>query len=375
MDHIEIVLPRMKRSRETHEILEDFSTLTFRDVVYTPEVRPPSPRPDDSARTSLAAEEPLAAVHSEDQSEDQPVDDEDAVEGPVEHFSPESFYAKFVARSPERCISELCAPQRSLQWLAARAHAITASSFGAAAGHNPYCSPKDLVIEKLWRTFVGNEYTQYGTFHEPDARETFLRLLNGPLRATLNDVWQRATGALAVAAPQFELFETGLIKSAHQPWMAVSPDGLVRLPGPNGTAPVWALVEYKCPARLRDSEAHPYKKDRANVPKYYMDQMQGIMGLLNKYPELLDQAAASQGLPSVGGPSTVGPQVAFFVVWQPHQIHVTRVPFDFLYFKGTLEPALERWFFDLYLPYATLKANGELVDGTLTAARPIVLDS
>jgi hypothetical protein len=353
MDNIEIVVPRIKRARIEFEILEDFCTQTFQGVVYTPECRP-----TPSEAKSEQHEDGQQDDEDEDGHEDQDHDDGQ----PAEHFSPDLFYERFVSRSPSQCMKELQAPQRSVEWLAARAHAITASSFGAAAGHNAYCSPKDLVIEKLWRTFIGNEYTQYGTFHEPDARNTFFNLLSGPLKPTLLD--------LCPNQESFDLFETGLLKASEQPWMAVSPDGLIRMNGPKG--PTWALVEYKCPARLRDSEAHPYKKDRYNVPPYYMDQMQGIMGLLNKYPELLDHAAAAAGLDREG-PTRIGPQVAFFVVWQPHQIHVTRVPFDSLYWSGSLEPALERWFFDLYLPYATLKANGELVENSLTASRPIII--
>ena len=311
------------------------------------------------------------------------------------------FYERFVKRTPEACLAELMAPQRSLAWLAARKHAITASNFGAASGNNKYESPAQLVISKLWNTFQGNEATRYGTFHEPDARASLEAALAGPLRPTLVDQYIKAikrragsaggsaagsAGAKTPEAPlvdaelQYSLFETGLLKHSEQPWMAVSPDGILRLTTEShaaaGVAPVWLLVEYKCPARLRDSEDHPYKKEPYNVPSYYMDQMQGIMGLFNKFPELQDTGFVSAGGPggAPAGPGSIdGPLSALFVVWQPQQFHVTLVPFQKDYYTGSLEPALSVWYFERYLPLATLQYNGQLVPGTDTASPPIGL--
>jgi hypothetical protein len=94
-----------------------------------------------------------------------------------------------------------------------------------------------------------------------------------------------------------------------------------------------------------------------------MDQIQGIMGLLNKFPDLLEYISCA--------PGQKPPAACFFVIWQPLQMHVTRVPFDNDYYSKTLEPALESWYFQRYLPLAVLKHNGNLIEGSDTAATSI----
>ena len=381
-----------KRRRESVTVLEDYQTDTFADSVYTPEfVCAAAGGSGGSVGTTGAAGG--GAEEDDDEEEEVPLAE------PAEALTATEFYDRFVRRTPEACIAELMAPQRSQAWLDARKHAITASNFGAASGNNKYEGPAELVISKLWSTFQGNEATRYGTFHEPDARASLEAALEGPLRPTLVDQYVKAItgrGRKAVAPEQvdaelqYSLFETGLLKHSAQPWMAVSPDGILRLTTDSdaaaGVPPVWLLVEYKCPARLRDAEDHPYKKDPHNVPPYYMDQMQGILGLFNKFPELQDtgfQAACSSGASSAcssgassagGGAASIdGPRSALFVVWQPHQFHVTLVPFQKEYYSKSLEPALEAWYFGRYLPLATLQYNGQLGPGTDTASPPIGL--
>lgn len=277
----------------------------------------------------------------------------DASESEDEDLTVDQFYKTYVKRTHEQCLVEFKAPQRSIAWLQARQHAITASSFGAASGNNKYSSPKACALDKLWSSFKGNAMTEYGTYHETDARDTFIGLLNTELKSTLEEIYGGPFDS-------FELHECGLLKHHEQPWMAVSPDGLLQLKGPRGS--LWTLVEYKCPARLRHSTGHPYCTSPSNVPVYYMDQIQGIMGLLNKYPDLLNYICA--------GPHEA-PKACFFVIWQPLQMHVTRVAYDEDYYTKSLEPALEKWFFERYLPLAALKQNGSLIDGTDTAASAI----
>jgi hypothetical protein len=286
-------------------------------------------------------------------------EDDEVTEGPVEVLDSHQFYSRFVARTRQECLDELEAPQRSLKWLEARKYAITASIFGSAAGNNKYSSPKALVLDKLWNSFKGNTFTQFGTFHEPDARASFEGLIQGELRKTLDLIHGSDNYS-------YELYETGLIKHHEQPWMAVSPDGILKLTSKERTT--YIVVEYKCPARLRDCEEHPYSKSPNNVPEYYMDQIQGIMGLFNKFPDLLGQEENLQEGPQLTGS---GPQWAFFVVWQKHQFHVTLVPYKKDYYNLELEPKLRNWFFELYLPFAVLKHNGLLIENTMTTA-PII---
>ena len=190
MDHIEIVT--RKRPHSVLQTLEPYQTEVFTNVVYTNE---------DGARAEKVAAEPAPV------GPDEPDDDGASSESSEqEAYTVDTFYARFVDRTPEQCLEEMKAPQRSSKWLLARAHVITASSFGAASGNNPYCSPSDLILEKLWRTFVGNEYTQYGTFHEPDARNSFVIQLDGPLQPTLQAMYAAATGMHCKGPVKYDLF-------------------------------------------------------------------------------------------------------------------------------------------------------------------------
>jgi len=351
MDDIEIVTPSFGK-RKLFDLMGPHETKTFSGpyVVYTSEneVR--------KEPKEIKAPEPVCVFDTGSVSEDEDLDTLPVIASLTCH----AFYKQFVSRSVAQCLAEFMAPQRSLAWISARKYSITASSFGAAVGHNPYESPDALVRSKLWNTFQGNEATAYGTFHEPDASESFRKLIEGPLWPTLESLVRASTQS---SIQSWTLHEVGLLKSATRPWMAVSPDGLLQLKTTSGVS-YWILVEYKCPAKLRDSDAHPYAKYKYCIPEYYMDQMQGIMGLLKECPKLLTYIDHEQT-------NFRGPEYAFFVVWQPRQVHVTLVPANWTYIENTLMPTLESWFFQKYLPMATLKHNGELVQGTLQAS-PII---
>jgi len=325
--------------------------------VYTPEISAQPNAPEMPNRAPPAV--PVKDDYEEHSDESDVDDDETPVA--VEPIQARQFYKTFVARTVSQCLQERSAPQRSIQWLAARSLCITASSFGAAVGNNPYETPKQLAISKVWSNFAGNEFTQYGTFHETDASESLKHVLNNEMLCTLQTMFQTSFGPSSTYE-RYELVEVGLLKHELQPWMAVSPDGLLFLHGSyhdsakvvqQGT--VCLLVEYKCPARLRHAKEHPYAKHAHNVPQYYMDQMQGIMGLLNKYPDLYRNETNQRK-------TTWAPNIAnaLFVVWQPFQLHVTNIPFEELYYTTKLEPALQSWYFTQFLPLAILKHNGVL---------------
>lgn len=360
MDLFEITTKKRTRDDDHERPMIEFETrVYYNEVVYTIETVKP------------AAEMADPAVSASESSDAESV--EEIIERPT--LSSEDFYNEFVVRTQEQCEAELLAPQRSLEWLEARRHCITASNFGAAVGHNKYATPNSVALDKLWSTFKGNSFTAYGTYHESDAQKSFVNIINGPLHSNLKILYKNGTGGLYKS---FQLFETGLLKHYKQPWMAVSPDGLLRLSGTSG--PMWILVEYKCPARLRDSSGHPYATSPNNVPEYYGDQMQGIMGLFNKFPDLLNGKGMNVVAESQVYDTTEAPTendayftvpMAFFVVWQPRQVHVTLVPYKHEYYTKSLEPALENWFFETYLPLAVLKHNGSLVPGTATTA-PVI---
>jgi len=342
MDNIVIVRPPLGKRKLDEDVFEAYETRTYTEpyLIVRPEV----------VKTDVADEAvtEMDLCESEDSNDDEPK---------IKYhpsLTPNEFYTQFVERTREQCIAEERAPQRSLAWLNARRHCITASSFGSAVGHNKYEKPDALVLSKLWTTFSGNEFTAYGTYHETDARDSFRNLVSGPLWPTLVRMYSEhwPGGHLK----QWDLLETGLLKSETCPWIGVSPDGLLMLRGTSGT--LVCLVEYKCPARLRDSHSHPYASYKYNVPEYYMDQMQGISGLLNDCPNIMPKEL-------IGSSHLKGPFVSFFVVWQPHQIHVTNIPVNLEYWHHELRPKLEEWYFQKYLPMAVLQHNGLLVKNTL----------
>ena len=269
-------------------------------------------------------------------------------------ISVDEFYKRFVFKTFDLCIEESKAPQRSKLWHDARRFCITASSFAAAVGNNKYCSPRDLLMEKLWASFKGSEATEYGTFHEMDAQNSLIAVLQSKPQL-LQDLYFKD-----FMCTSFKIQEVGLLKHYSQPWMAVSPDGILILEGTKG--PRYILIEYKCPANLRDSLNHPYSKSPFNVPEYYMDQIQGIMGLLNKFPDLLLGPCNL-----LLGPCKEDKNLDFclFVVWQSAQLHITRVPYKKKYYEDFLEPALKEWYFEQYLPMAVLKHNNKLKKNTL----------
>jgi putative phage-type endonuclease len=198
-------------------------------------------------------------------------------------IKPSEFYAQFVARTPEQCEEELKAPQKSEQWLQARKYSITASQFGSAVGTSPYQSPDALVIDKLWNTFTGNAATQWGNEHEHHAKETFCQWFSQHINVP------------------FRFIEENLMKFSDEPWMAVSPDGIVQYEMDGQLCE--DLVEFKCPAYYRNAVNHPYAKYTKQTPPHYMSQMQGIMGYLNAHGRHFKNAGLWCGNPTRPGSS------------------------------------------------------------------------
>lgn len=251
-----------------------------------------------------------------------------------------AFYERFVARTPQQCASELAAPQKSVAWLGARALSITASDFGAAVGHNSYSTPDDVLEKKLWDSFAGNDATAWGAHCEDLAAAAFL-------------AWAQTT----FAGSTVQLHHENLMKSSEAPWMAVSPDGFLERTDSTGQRSV-ELVEFKCPVRdsRMGAHAHPYAHCQGNVPPYYMDQVQGVAGYLNKH------AGGYRGCTLSG---------IWFVVWRPTRMWVTRVAIDKAYFEGSLLPSLQTFYFGRMLPAFAHKYNGRLRKGEIVPTQRI----
>jgi putative phage-type endonuclease len=281
-----------------------------------------SEQSDSDSESSQPSTENIESTHFESR--------EDRIQ-----MKPSEFYSTYVDRTIAQCQEELKAPQRSQEWLDARRFCITASQFGSAAGVSPYQSRETLLVDKLWNTFKGNAATDWGTFHECHAKETFC--------AWLKDF---------MGEKHFVFREENLMKFSAEPWMAVSPDGLVEYE--DGID----LVEFKCPAFLRNTADHPYSKWPNNVPPQYLAQIQGIMGYLNT-----NLKESSQRI-----------KRCWFVVWQPHQTWITLISYDQEYYSS-MHATIKDWYFKELLPAFTHQANGVLNFGDTKPSEPIVVES
>ena len=130
--------------------------------------------------------------------------------------------------------------QRTEAWFKEREGKLTASAFGQAAGIAPGSR------QQLWRrmmgleTFDGNEATEWGELHEPEAIAKY----------------SEETGS------SVEL--VGFYTHPEHSWLGCSPDFLVGTDG---------LGEVKCPFSQKIYES---------IPVYYMAQMQGQMEITNR---------------------------------------------------------------------------------------------
>jgi putative phage-type endonuclease len=131
--------------------------------------------------------------------------------------------------------------QRSEEWFEARKKRVTGSNVGAILGLDPYRDADDVMRSMVREAhgaeseFTGNVATQWGAFNEAGAQADFTM----------------ETG--------LQVVECGFFP--HLDWLGASPDGLI---GDD------AVIEIKCPFRLRDGGEH---KGIAEQPHYYA-QMQ-----------------------------------------------------------------------------------------------------
>jgi len=211
----------------------------------------------------------------------------------LEPLSSDLFLERYVKRTREQCKQECEYPQRSDGWHKARAFSITASQFGSAVGHNKYLSRPGLLRSKIHPHLhtVTSSYAEWGVQHEVHAEEAFRLFLES-----------RCDGL-------FSLDHPNLLKHEDAPWVACSPDAILRR---RDNGDVTELVEYKAPAFHRNKVGHPYDKEAYNIPRQYMDQIQGTMWLMRNYDVV------------TGGRSV---ERCWFVVWQPHALYVTHIPY------------------------------------------------
>jgi hypothetical protein len=263
--------------------------------------------------------------------------------------------------------------QGTAEWLKSREGRITASNFGAAAGLNPYMSPRALLKQLLWGGFRGCEATRWGQQHESTGKAAYLHhkreefgidsRTDHPDSTSVDGATPAAvvvdvttpnldgldgdgdgngdtarTGATARAdgddfVTRIEVEDTGLVINPERPWMGNSPDGIIHVTYQSGRTDR-GLLEIKCPFKKTF-----YTPDA--VPVYYYTQIQGTMGNL-------------------------GLSWCDFVVWTPTGTQITRVPFDDVFWTEKLLPKVSDFYFKLYVPLAIKKEQGLLPNGQVT---------
>lgn len=213
--------------------------------------------------------------------------------------------------------------QRTPEWHEARKGRMTGSICGAVVGHNFFKKPTEVLKDLLWNSFTGNEATKWGTDHE------------------------------AIAAVRYEnhtdyvVDYPGLVINRHKPWIAYSPDGVVKCApksdskGDSSGESERVLLEIKCPFK---------KKVYGRIPKYYFDQIQ--------YGAHLMQC----------------PVIDFFV-WTPTICKLERFAYEPGYCEEFLIPTVERFYFRRFLPLYLLQQRGLLAEGSIEVPKNVRVES
>lgn len=263
--------------------------------------------------------------------------------------------------------------QGTPEWLRSRHGRLTASNFGAAAGHQGKAKMKELLKHMVWPETAGltgfvRRLAQYGTDHEDIARSIY--------------VADRVSGANPrYADTNFRIFERGLLVSLTHGWLGASPDFVIeeavgsRLPPvsppanvhhlhdpyviehpeghfyylqsrpaeasppPDGTAIVQGCGEIKCPA-AKVKVFYSEKPEHATYgfPVFYFDQIQGAMAI-NSWPW------------------------CDVVIFTPERTQVTRFLRDEQYWSRELFPKLKTFYFQMFLPALGHRVAGRLAYG------------
>lgn len=313
----------------------------------------------------------------------------------ADEFSREAFVASLQVTAEQRAATAK-EPQKGLRWKLSRCGRLTASRFGAAAGHASSVMQRDVMMSMLWPEYhelkgMGKVAAQYGTDNEALAQKVYLA-----------DRQVQAERARPGSGRVLRLTETGLLVSEEHGWLGASPDFIIEefdgpherdglddtLPPTNPhhlRAPYFirtphgpealldqAAAVLSCSSPLNDGGVNPRKRTvvgcgeikcpftkrlysadakhaQYGFPRYYVDQIQGVMAL-NFWPW------------------------CDTVVFTPTITEVVRFYYDDHYWQHDLLPKLKHFYFDKFLPLLELRVKGVLRPGEITPpARPIHL--
>lgn len=202
--------------------------------------------------------------------------------------------------------------QRGDNWHNFRKSRLTASLFGAAAGHSPYDTTASLLKKMLYPVSFTNEAIRHGIRCESTAFEDAQLLFHREFTKQ---------GAKSVA-----LNEIGLVIDEERPYLGGSADGILTV--------IW---DYRGDIKIRQSniEIKCPRVFYTDTPHYYYDQFQGVAGILKM-------------------------KACEFIVWSKEKIQIKFYDFNQSYWKNELLPKLDEFYIDQFIPNAIFKERGLL---------------
>lgn len=195
---------------------------------------------------------------------------------------------------------------------------------------------EDTLTKLLYSKFKGNVFTAWGNKYEDECEERFIDWLY------TKEVYEKeGEGPLTT----FTIQHAGLCIHLEQPWMGMSPDGIIHETFQDGTTTV-NLTEYKCPYTKKNLDQFattlygPMTDRLGNkypITPYYYCQVIWGMGLLHECNILA---------PKLNDPKNL---YAYFAVWIPAKTEACKVVFD-PFFYDAMKKKAKRFWFNRYLP-------------------------
>lgn len=259
--------------------------------------------------------------------------------------------------------------QKSKQWLELKEKRLTSSQFGAAAYHDSYKTPQQLLKEKLWPAAGGikGAALDWGNCYEDVAKYKFEQFMKvwtlgqqckragkskDEIEKAQNDMIQTIqkyeapffqspapAGMLASASTtstasgstkltryipysknDIQVTSIQVVVSLPDPWLGFSPDGVVQ--EPDGSL---SGLEIKCP--------YSQVLTARGAPHSHYDQMQ-MSGYINQF------------------------KYYYYFQYTPKFSLLRRFTVDYEYCERILKPKLQSWYMDQYIPGLYYKLNG-----------------
>lgn len=221
-------------------------------------------------------------------------------------------HMKRLAKTKEEVLEleKKTANQKNCQlWLEERRLRLTASNFGLICNRKPESNCGPVVAQMLYRK-VDTPAMKYGQTHEADAVKVFEEL----------------TGVTVT--------KCGLFVDPQRPWLAASPDGLV---GED------SVLEVKCPMAGKDL-----------TPEEVIQQKKGLVGSFWQYDKGKKSYAVKKRhsyYHQIQGQLQIKQiKNCYFVLWTPLGMKVEKVEKDDIFWKTTMLPKLEQFYFNCLLP-------------------------